>query len=280
MFDFIDIYESKIFRRFLLVLAIASLGAVIGLFVKANEHSNDLTLEKYYEFTHYAILSLIGLVVILVFYYKSLNNSMGNLGSQYGIFKMFNDYNCKNTKEVNYSVIHFIYGIALFILIGSIISYGLTTDVKSDKTEYYKRCTVGSALLLISLCVFLSKHVYIIYKRFSGCRKFTDDERNAVRDSLIERPDVYARSIAAQKPMGISGNIPRRKDGYILAGHINTNSDDPRLQEIARRGVPVPPPTDGTVRPMTNSNGLAYLRQTDIPAGPQTVPDSVKYRGV
>jgi magnesium-transporting ATPase (P-type) len=155
---------------FLLLFVIVFLILVIYFFVKANEHSNDLTLEKYYEFTNYAILSLIGLLIMLVvcFNYRSYR-----IYSKVKNASRYRKYSC----DVSYSHIvddgikHWIHIVSVIFLIASVISYGLTADVKSDKTEYYKRCMIGSILLLLSVCTILFKYVRRFYMKIKGCKE-------------------------------------------------------------------------------------------------------------
>jgi uncharacterized membrane protein len=166
------------FAIILLVLVVASLGAVIGLFVKANEHAKDLTLEKYYEFTHYAILSLTVFIGSIVWYFTYCSEKLYGRWSVFGYNNNVNHpYSCGGSKEssskeddsrsANVKRVTLIG--AIVFLLGSIVAYVTTVEIKSDREEYHKRCTVGSVLLLLSVCTFLFDKVYIWYKKLSGC---------------------------------------------------------------------------------------------------------------
>jgi hypothetical protein len=240
----------------LILLAIASLGAVIGLFVKANEHSKDLTLEKYYEFTHYAILSLTVFIGLIVWYFTYCSGQLYNRWNGFqndNRYTQNQPYSCdRESYKPSANVKRVTLIGAIVFLLGSIIAYVTTVEIKSNKEEYHKRCTVGSVLLLLSVCTFLFDTVYIWYKKLSGCHvkgtvgvvsdesqptELTDEQRRIQAFTILEdqkrQEEQYHAKVRAEhqrfsdqqpidghNPEGdrrIVANLPRREhDGRLL----------------------------------------------------------------
>jgi hypothetical protein len=157
---------NKIRYSVLILLILVLFSFMIHYFNKARIHSEDVSQAEYYKSTHIAIVFLISLMIVLIFswflYVKDFDiyntNNRGRLHA------------CENGNFMDRKYVFTIYFISFVLFISSIVRYSTSVEVKSDKTEYYKRCMEGGALLLCSLFILFLPNIEFEYRFYTTCK--------------------------------------------------------------------------------------------------------------
>jgi hypothetical protein len=229
-----DLIKQKWFKNLLCLITVILLASVIGIFIKASEQKNDISLIEYYRLTHIGILLLTALVISAIslfscHYYNAYdirnNPNRRNRDNIQGLV----GYECTRRGDwVHRNIEYGIYIVSAILLISSISVYASTTEYLLYSESYYKRCTEGAYLLLASVSVFLVKYVYVFYKKYSSCTKPSDETHIPINT----RQHI---PISPYNPMEYVGNIPRpRLPDQPLAGISENTLGIMRNEELKR----------------------------------------------
>jgi NADH:ubiquinone oxidoreductase subunit 6 (subunit J) len=159
---------NKIRYSVLILLILVLFSFMIHYFNKARIHSEDVSQAEYYKSIHIAIVFLISLLIVLIFSWIWYVQDFDYERDQ----NLISDWQfCKLPLLMDIKYERTIYFISFLLFISSIIRYGTSVEVKSDKQEYYKRCMEGGVLLLCTILTVLFPTIEQIYRQYTTCDK-------------------------------------------------------------------------------------------------------------